>query len=131
MPRAPQFRGENFRGKWSLGSWAESHIIRAINESNEFRALPYGKSGVGPTGKQERRTYWEEYRERESRGKRPDILVFEKGVFDRFAQSDSLSLLNDLPNKREDEIRDIINNCLLGIESECNGLEILDSRNAI
>lgn len=46
MAQTPRFRGDNFKGKWSLGSWAEQKIISSINNSELFRAVPYGKSGV-------------------------------------------------------------------------------------
>ena len=60
MAQTPRFRGENFKGKWSLGSWAEQKIIRAINSSDSLRAVSYGKSGVSSTKNlQERHTIQE------------------------------------------------------------------------
>jgi hypothetical protein len=82
MEQTPRFRGENFQGKWSLGSWAEQKIISAINSSDSLRAVSYGKSGVSSARNlQERQEYWNLHKERESFGKRPDVLVFERSVF--------------------------------------------------
>jgi hypothetical protein len=120
MAKAPRFRGEDFRGKWSLGSWAENHIIKAINDTEEFRALPYGKSEVGPTLKEEQLTYWEEHLGRESYGKRPDVLVFNREVYEKLLAEVGEQLLSTLPERTEAEIEHIVELALLGIESEAS-----------
>lgn len=120
MAKTPRFRGENFRGKWSLGSWSEKHILDAINSSDELRAVPYGKSEVGPTGAAEKQAYWDEYKDRESFGKRPDVLVFERSIYEEFERQGRLELVRDLPNRREDEIKEIVENSLLGVEAEAS-----------
>lgn len=120
MAKAPRFRGEDFRGKWSLGSWAENHIIKAINETEEFRALPYGKSEVGPALKAEQLAYWEEHLGRESFGKRPDVLVFHREVYENLSAQGQDELLNTLPSRTEAEIEHIVELALLGIESEAS-----------
>lgn len=122
MAQTPRFRGDNFKGKWSLGSWAEQKIISAINESEEFRAVPYGKSGVSSAqSSQERQEYWNLHKERESFGKRPDVLVFEKHIFNSFLNDAGYSsLINYLPENLESDIQEIVGSALLGIESEAS-----------
>ena len=122
MARTPRFRGENFKGKWSLGSWAEQKIINSINASEHFRAVSYGKSGVSTAKtKEEVRDYWNLHKERESFGKRPDVLVFEKNVFDELINDEKKAeLLKDLAGNLEADVAEIVNATLLGIESEAS-----------
>lgn len=120
MVKAPRFRGEDFRGKWSLGSWAENHIISSINVTEEFRAVSYGKSEVGPTLQEEQLAYWEEHLGRESFGKRPDVLVFHREIYETLCAEGQGELLNTLPAKTEEEIEHIVGLALLGIESEAS-----------
>jgi len=122
MARTPKFRGDNFKGKWSLGSWAEQKIISAINNSDLLLAIPYVKSGVtSAKSAKEKQDYWILHKERESFGKRPDILVFEKSVFESLSENSKYSeLLNNLPDNLESDIQEIIENSLLGIESEAS-----------
>jgi hypothetical protein len=122
MAQTPRFRGENFKGKWSLGSWAEQKIINAINASENFRAVSYGKSGVSTAKtKEEVRDYWNLHKERESFGKRPDVLVFEKSIFDELINDEKKAeLLKDLAGNLEGDVEEIVNASLLGIESEAS-----------
>lgn len=120
MAQTPRFRGDNFKGKWSLGSWAEQKIISAINNSHSLRAVPYGKSGVSSAKNlQEKREYWNLHKERESFGKRPDVLVFEKNVYEKLASKHS-AILDNLPDNLESEIQEIVESSLLAIESEAS-----------
>lgn len=122
MTRTPRFRGENFKGKWSLGAWAEQKIIAAINASEQFRAVSYGKSGVSAAkSKEEIRHYWNLHKERESFGKRPDVLVFEREIFDDLIKDEkNAELFEDLAGNVESGIQEIVNASLLGIESEAS-----------
>lgn len=120
MAQTPRFRGDNFKGKWSLGSWAEQKIISAINNSDSLRAVSYGKSGVSSARNlQERQEYWNLHKERESFGKRPDILVFERSVFENLSSKYS-SILGNLPDNLENAIQEIVESSLLAIESEAS-----------
>jgi hypothetical protein len=113
-----RFRGANFEGKWSLGVWAENHIVKAINETEKFVVVPYGRSGVGPTKKADKNKYWEEYKSVEQYGKRPDLLVFTKDEFydlkKRYTFMDDLQLVSD------DHLHEIVHKAVLGIESEAS-----------
>ena len=120
MAQTPRFRGDNFKGKWSLGSWAEQKIISAINNSDSLRAVSYGKSGVSSARNlQERKDYWNLHKERESFGKRPDILVFERSVFENLSSKYS-TFLNNLPDNLESDVQEIVESSLLAIESEAS-----------
>ena len=120
MAQTPRFRGDNFRGKWSLGSWAEQKIISAINNSDSFSAMPYGKSGVSSAKNlQERQEYWNLHKERESFGKRPDVLVFERSVYENLSSKYS-SILDNLSDNVESDIQEIVERSLLAIESEAS-----------
>ncbi len=122
MAQTPRFRGENFKGKWSLGSWAEQKIISAINDSEHFRAVPYGKSGVSTAkNREEIRDYWNLHKERESFGKRPDVLVFEKTIYDELINDkNTTELFENLPGNLESDIEEIVNSATLAIESEAS-----------
>ncbi|MGI8668962.1 MAG: AccI family restriction endonuclease [Aridibacter sp.] len=122
MAQTPRFRGDDFKGKWSLGSWAEQKIIDAINASELLCAVPYGKSEVSSAkSKEEIQDYWKLHKERESFGKRPDLLVFEKDIFEQITKdSEKAILLNDLPNNLEADIEEILNQSVLGVESEAS-----------
>lgn len=120
MARKPRFRGENFQGKWSLGTWAEKHILSAINETEEFMAVPYGKSEVGPSDSAAILTYWTQYKQREEYGKRPDILVFERHVYEKHQNTGLNAIRENLPNQSEREIQEIVRSALLGIEAEAS-----------
>lgn len=122
MAQTPRFRGENFKGKWSLGSWAEQKIISAINASDQFRAISYGKSGVSTAkSRDEIRDYWNLHKKRESFGKRPDILVFTKKTYDNLEKDENnAELLLNLTDNLESDIENIVNSSILGIESEAS-----------
>ena len=120
MAQTPRFRGDNFKGKWSLGSWAEQKIISAINSSDLFRAVSYGKSGVSSARNlQERKDYWNLHKERESFGKRPDVLVFGRSIFENLS-SKYPTFLNNLPDNLESDVQEIVESSLLAIESEAS-----------
>lgn len=122
MAQTPRFRGDNFKGKWSLGSWAEQKIITAINASEHFRAVPYGKSEVSTAkSREEIRDYWNLHKERESFGKRPDVLIFEKEIYNGLiSDKTNAELFRNLPANLESDIQEIVSASLLGIESEAS-----------
>lgn len=99
-----KLRGSDFLMRWSQGVWSEKQLVRAVDATGEFFALPYGPSGVAPTD--DVRAF-ELYLERlEHAGlsdiKRPDLLVFRKR--DRVAVRkliSDLGGLKELPFKRE------------------------------
>ena len=117
MPKStkpPTFRGSDFAMRYEQGRWSEDRILESINASERHRAIPYGRSGVGPQNKEEIAAYWAKYIEAESEGKRPDLLVLRREDYERL-----------LPQKPEDPtlatdetLRPFLEVAVCGIEAE-------------
>lgn len=75
-----RLRGSDFLMRWSQGVWSEERIVQAINETEEFWALPYGPSGVAPDDDVRAFELYFERLEQAGLGKikRPDLLIFRK-----------------------------------------------------
>src|SRR5690242_6532953 len=43
-----RLRGSDFLMRWSQGVWSEKRLTQAVNESEDFIAIPYGPSGTAP-----------------------------------------------------------------------------------
>ncbi|SRR6266550_1106280 len=73
--RPPLFRDADFAMRFEQGRWSEERLIDGINRTEGFRAIPYGRSQVGPEDPERIKKYWKEYVAAEAHGKRPDLLV--------------------------------------------------------
>jgi hypothetical protein len=75
-----RLRGSDFLMRWSQGVWSEERIFQAVNETQEFFALPYGPSGTAPDDDVRAFELYFERLEVAGLGKikRPDLLVFKK-----------------------------------------------------
>ena len=75
-----RLRGSDFLMRWNQGVWSERIVIEAINDTQEFYAIPYGPSSVAPDN--DVRAYELYFERLEQAGlsqlKRPDILLFGK-----------------------------------------------------
>jgi len=75
-----RLRGSDFLMRWSQGVWSEERVIQAVNDSQEFFAVPYGPSSVAPD--HDVRDYELYFERLEAAGlgkyKRPDLLIFKK-----------------------------------------------------
>ncbi|WP_081947207.1 AccI family restriction endonuclease [Thermococcus eurythermalis] len=111
---APKFRNSGFAIRWHQGRWAEEKVYESINSTGTLVALYYGRSGVGPSDKSKVSEYWQEYKSIEKYGKRPDILVFKREVYEDLKNE----LPEDLTVVPEDDIEDIVKKSLGGIEVE-------------
>jgi len=114
--KPPRFRGSDFAMRYEQGRWSEDRIIAAINESSTYRALPYGRSAIGPANPKELEEYWTEYVKAESVGKRPDILVLRRDQFEVLEQN-----LRDTPDPTvatDAELADVLSVAVCGIEAE-------------
>lgn len=121
MVRQPRFRGKDFEGKWSLGAWAEAHIIDAVGRTGEFVAFPYGRSEVGPEERARQKEHWSRHREIEAYGKRPDLLVFDRRTYEGFQlDPGSDEMLNQLERLPEDEVEDIVRSAVTSVEAEAS-----------
>ncbi len=54
-----RLRGSDFLMRWSQGRWAEEVVINALNESENFGAIPYGPSVVAPEDPSELGSFFE------------------------------------------------------------------------
>ena len=93
------------------GDWAEDVLFRAINDNSEnIVAVRYGKSDDFVAGDAGFEKFFNEYQaELDTIGKRPDILLFKKEVFDA-------SLGYDISSKPSNEIGDYVAKAIAGIE---------------
>ena len=75
-----RLRGSDFLMRWSQGVWSEERITQAVNETDEFYALPYGPSGVAPDDDVRAFELYFERLENAGLGKmkRPDLLIYRK-----------------------------------------------------
>ncbi len=96
------------------GHWSERRLIQAINRTKRFRAIPYGRSKLGPEDREKMAQYWQEYALAEKYGKRPDLLIVRKRDY-----SWALKRLGRDPTTvGEKEFRPILRKALCGIEAE-------------
>lgn len=118
-----RLRGSDFLMRWSQGVWSEERIIQAVNDTEEFFALPYGPSGTAPDNDVRAFELYFERLEAAGLGKvkRPDLLIFR--------QSDVTGILNvvehlggvqELPFTREDhaDMQHVLSRALIAVECE-------------
>jgi hypothetical protein len=112
--RPPAFRGPDFAMRFEQGKWSEDRLIDAINMTADFRAIPYGRSQVGPEEQARIREYWREYCAAESNGKRPDLLVLRAADY-KWA----MSRLGDDPTIVDEKtFAPVVERAVCGIEAE-------------
>ncbi|MGD1084838.1 MAG: AccI family restriction endonuclease [Verrucomicrobiota bacterium] len=73
-----RLRGSDFLMRWSQGVWSGKRLIEAVNQTNEFHAIPYGPSGTAPASSVREFELYFERLEAAGLGqiKRPDLLIF-------------------------------------------------------
>ncbi len=118
-----RLRGSDFLMRWSQGAWSEDRITRAVNETNEFFAIPYGPSGTAPDD--DIRAFELYFERLEAAGlgklKRPDLLIFseiDKKVIEKLIEN--LGGLSELPFTSEDnqEMQKILSKAIVAVECE-------------
>ncbi|MCI5507136.1 MAG: AccI family restriction endonuclease [Prevotella sp.] len=107
----PTLASSEFITNKQQGDWAEDVLFRAINDNSEnIVAVRYGKSDDLVAGDAGFEKFFNEYQaELDTIGKRPDILLFKKEVFDA-------SLGYDISSKPSNEIGDYVAKAIAGIE---------------
>lgn len=117
-----RLRGSDFLMRWSQGVWSEERIIQAVNETDEFFAVPYGPSGTAPDDVRAFELYFERL---ESAGlgavKRPDLLVLRKTdqpTIERIVSD--LGGVSELPFTAEDsqDRQQMLRRAILAVECE-------------
>lgn len=116
-----RLRGSDFLMRWSQGVWSENRLIEAVNESNDFFAIPYGPSGTAPTDDVRAFELYFERLEQSGLGniKRPDILVFKSSVRREVDQIlGDLGGVQELPFIKENDLTQLLRESLIAVESE-------------
>lgn len=116
-----RLRGSDFLMRWSQGVWSEKRLTDAINQTNQFYAIPYGPSGTAPTDDVRAFELYFERLEAAGLGKikRPDLLIFkieEKSYVDSFLKDIGGS--EELPFIVENELQPLIRKSLIAVECE-------------
>jgi hypothetical protein len=116
-----RLRGSDFLMRWSQGVWSEKRLTDAINQTNQFYAIPYGPSGTDPTDDVRAFELYFERLEAAGLGKikRPDLLIFkieEKSYVDDFLKDIGGS--EELPFIVENELQPLIRKSLIAVECE-------------
>jgi len=109
--------------RWSQGVWSEERIIQAVNETNEFFAIPYGPSGTAPDDDVRAFELYFERLEAAGLGaiKRPDLLVFRKADQPTIKRIvGNLGGLSELPFTAEnsEDIQDLLLKVVVAVECE-------------
>jgi len=116
-----RLRGSDFLMRWSQGVWSENRLIEAVNESNDFFAIPYGPSGTAPTNDVRAFELYFERLEQAGLGniKRPDILVFKSSVRREVDKMlGDLGGVQELPFIKENDLTQLLRKSLIAVESE-------------
>jgi len=118
-----RLRGSDFLMRWSQGVWSEERIIQAMNESQEFYALPYGPSGTAPADDVRAFELYFERLEAAGLGaiKRPDLLVFRKSDQETITKLvESLGGIRELPFTVENDLhmQTLLGKAILAVECE-------------
>jgi len=117
----PPPRGLDFLIRNEQGRWAEDLVINTINAATNFRAVRYGLSrAVLIKGGKEWSKYWEEYQKVEKYGKRPNVLVFKRNLYEHFKYELGLltSKYGDPSLASEEEWEKYIQRSICAIEVE-------------
>lgn len=119
--KAPPPRGLDFLVRIEQGRWAEDLVIDAINNTQKFVALRYGLSrAVLVKGGREWLEYWEKYQKVEKYGKRPNVLIFKKKVYEALEPglNQLISEYGDSSLIPEDTWRKYVEKALCALEVE-------------
>ena len=118
-----RLRGSDFLMRWSQGVWSEERLREAVDNSDEFFALPYGPSGTAPSNDVRAFELYFERLEAAGLGKikRPDLLIFRKSDSARVQEIvDAVGGIAELPFIAEDDItlRQLLDKAIIAVECE-------------
>ncbi len=116
--KPPQFRGSDFTMRWEQGRWAEEVVMKAINSTRQFRAIPYGRSQISvETDHQAKAEYWRNYVAVEKNWKRPDFLLLRKSVVVR-NRGAWRSLMRNSTVSSDQRLSPVLRHAICGLECE-------------
>jgi len=116
-----RLRGSDFLMRWSQGVWSEHRLKQAVNATGKYYAIPYGPSGVAPTGDVREFELYFERLDKAGLGKikRPDLLIFKKNdqklIESIIKDSGGIEELSFI---REAELKEILDKSLIAVECE-------------
>jgi hypothetical protein len=111
-------RGSDFLMRFSQGRWAEDILVRTINATADFRAIPYGTSSVAPSEPQEMERYFERLDKAGAVGKQPDLLILPRGEYKAiWPQLREIGLAN-LPFTPEEDLEFLRSRAIVAVEVE-------------
>lgn len=111
-------RGSDFLMRFSQGRWAEDILIRTINATVDFRAIPYGPSSVAPSEPQEMERYFERLDKAGAAGKQPDLLILPRDDYEAIRpELDEIGLIN-LPFTPEADLDFLRSRSIIAVEVE-------------
>jgi AccI restriction endonuclease len=117
-----RLRGSDFLMRWSQGQWSEHRLMQAVNETDEYTAIPYGPSSVAPDEPREFELYFERLAEAGVEDiKRPDLLLFQKEDEARInAIIERIGGLAALPFTSEEDMnmRELLSLAVIAVECE-------------
>jgi len=111
-------RGSDFLMRFSQGRWAEDILIRTINATEDFHAIPYGPSSVAPSDPWEMELYFERLDKAGAIGKRPDLLILPQADYEVIRlQLEDIGLA-DLPFTSEEDLAFLRSRAIAAAEVE-------------
>ncbi len=118
-----RLRGSDFLMRWSQGVWSEERITQAVNQTNEFFAIPYGPSGTAPDDDVRAFELYFERLEAAGLGKikRPDLLVFNARDQKRVVKAvEKIGGVGELPftNETDTNMQVILSKAVVAVECE-------------
>lgn len=118
-----RLRGSDFLMRWSQGVWSEERILQAVNDTQEFFALPYGPSGTAPSDDVKAFELYFERLDAAGLGqiKRPDLLIFKRSAREVVeAAVDKIGGIGELPFTPEDNdaMQILLHHAILAVECE-------------
>ncbi len=118
-----RLRGSDFLMRWSQGVWSEERITQAVNETDDFFALPYGPSGTAPDNDPRAFELYFERLEKAGLGKikRPDLLLFRQAnkndVVETVARLGGVEELPFIPEDNAD-MQELLSKAIIAVECE-------------
>ena len=115
---APTGVGSEFLMNRALGDWAENQVLKALEEKfQEYVPTKYGNSDNIVAGDPNFKLFFQGYvNELIQLGKRPDILIFQKG--------ESRGISPDISNEKTNLLNDLVRKASYGIEVRSSKISV-------
>ncbi len=117
-----RLRGSDFLMRWSQGVWSEERIVQAVNETNQYFALPYGPSRTAPDNVRELELYFERLEKAGlGRLKRPDLLIVRKSDWQAAQETiQEIGGISELPFTSENDtyMKRLLSMAIIAVECE-------------